>query len=246
LTSISKTGHGTLLISRVVQGSGFSRLDRTKAGRLSGFSGTCSRTKRRGSTASMSSMSPPIPPGLTTTLRSRAPMVRSIRSWDGHRRCCDSFVLNTTTRFTCTDRTRRDLHGAFRPGHDQRFRCHNDPAFASRAELLDGNCRGGRAGSPFVPRPCSIAPRASPSRGRVLRIDSPTPQLTRLSRVFGSSIWPSTSCDCGTWSLVVRSMADGVRCPSCGSITAVHATRVVSADGPFLNCRCDRCERDWK
>jgi hypothetical protein len=171
LTSISKTGHGTLLISRVVQASGFSRLDRTKAGRLSGFSGTCSRTTRRGSTASMSSMSPPIPPGSTTTLRSRAPMVRSIRSWDGHRRCCDSFVLNTTTRFTWTDRTRRDLHGAFRPGHDERFRCHNDPAVASRAELFDGELS--RWASRFALCSTPLQHRAAHRRHAVvfLRID---------------------------------------------------------------------------
>ena len=39
----------------------------------------------------------------------------------------------------------------------------------------------------------------------------------------------------------------GLRCPTCDSVTPVHATRVVFADGqPFLNCRCDRCGRSWK
>jgi hypothetical protein len=53
-------------------------------------------------------------------------------------------------------------------------------------------------------------------------------------------------CDRDAGSFVVRDMEDGVRCPTCGSAAAIHATRVISADGPFLNCRCDRCERDWK
>jgi DNA-directed RNA polymerase subunit M/transcription elongation factor TFIIS len=41
--------------------------------------------------------------------------------------------------------------------------------------------------------------------------------------------------------------AGAVRCPTCGSNSGVHATRVLFADGqPFLNCRCDRCARVWK
>jgi hypothetical protein len=67
-------------------------------------------------------------------------------------------------------------------------------------------------------------------RGALARAVSPNDQRLRVSN-------PSGTASIVSLDPVEALRAGGVRCPTCGSHTGVHATRAIADGQPFLNCR---------